>query len=417
MIILSVSLAGCNSEKDSDDDGIPDRVEKAGWQVAIYTMEGSEIRQVFSDPKKADTDGDGFDDYEEWFRPILGSLDPSTADSDGDGLSDCQEVLHKDLEDCENPDYTGPYDGGYGTDPLMMDSDTAGVARYNNWVVNGGEGYLDELGYRTSNGVYLYGDGLSDYEEVMGYDLALEDGRILRDVRTDPLNSDSDGDGLEDGEERLFGANPNLEDTDGDGCLDGVDPIPGSPERYQLQFGQFTLHDAQSLGGAEIVMQAIVAEQGVNGVEMRSGQELDQVFAPTQGSFRVDVDEPVSLRSLDGEALRLQDCGVALLTPYHPWMFIEVAANHKRGGPSDNLDAAGDNWLDLLDATSQSGQEDSFTFAWNVREGILREDVPRRDGVLAFFDSGLEGALETTADGWLLLEGNEASVQVRPMVV
>ncbi|MFU8892840.1 MAG: lectin-like protein [Luteolibacter sp.] len=62
------------------------------------------------------------------------------------------------------------------------------------------------------------GDGLTDYEEVMIYG-------------TDPLNPDTDGDGLSDGDEVLIhGTDPNNRDTDGDGYtdFDEINAIPPS---------------------------------------------------------------------------------------------------------------------------------------------------------------------------------------------
>jgi len=59
------------------------------------------------------------------------------------------------------------------------------------------------------------GDGLTDYEEVMIYG-------------TDPLNPDTDGDGLTDYEEvMIYGTDPLNPDTDGDGYSDGEEVANG----------------------------------------------------------------------------------------------------------------------------------------------------------------------------------------------
>ncbi|MBN2549620.1 MAG: DUF11 domain-containing protein [Anaerolineales bacterium] len=58
------------------------------------------------------------------------------------------------------------------------------------------------------------GDGLNDGDEVNNW-------------KTNPLVPDSDGDGLNDGDEAKRGLNPLKRDTDGDGLEDGVDPDPG----------------------------------------------------------------------------------------------------------------------------------------------------------------------------------------------
>lgn len=55
------------------------------------------------------------------------------------------------------------------------------------------------------------GDGLNDGEEVNTY-------------KSNPLNADSDGDGLKDSDEvKLYNTNPIIADTDGDGLNDGVE--------------------------------------------------------------------------------------------------------------------------------------------------------------------------------------------------
>jgi len=56
-------------------------------------------------------------------------------------------------------------------------------------------------------------DGLTSAEEVLVY-------------HTDPLNADSDFDGLSDGDEVMLGMNPLNPDEDGDGIPDGDDPNP-----------------------------------------------------------------------------------------------------------------------------------------------------------------------------------------------
>lgn len=87
------------------------------------------------------------------------------------------------------------------------------------------------------------GDGLTDPEEAareyvdQGTCQTLEGGWIvqvtLRDgsmidfrVYSDPRKSDSDGDGVDDLQEKIDGTNPNSRDTDQDGLTDDVDPRP-----------------------------------------------------------------------------------------------------------------------------------------------------------------------------------------------
>jgi hypothetical protein len=114
-----------------------------------------------TDPTKADTDDDGYNDnvedrFKSWSAPDATGTDPTNPDSDYDGI----------LDGNENPDTgteTGPI---YSTDPNIADTDA---------------------------------DGIIDGEEVVEG----EDGYI-----TNPLVDDTDEDGLLDGEEIRYGTDP-----------------------------------------------------------------------------------------------------------------------------------------------------------------------------------------------------------------
>ncbi|MGH0030848.1 MAG: choice-of-anchor E domain-containing protein [Myxococcota bacterium] len=74
------------------------------------------------------------------------------------------------------------------------------------------------------------GDGLNDCDEATYYD-------------TDPLEVDSDADGLDDFEELILGTDPNLYDTDGDGPGDGTEVTAGTdpldPESHPVKVPLF----------------------------------------------------------------------------------------------------------------------------------------------------------------------------------
>ena len=121
-----------------------------------------------TDPRRADTDGDGLRDGFE-VRYGLAPLDPrdSLADPDGDGFTNVEEQAA-------------------GTDPRHPDTDS---------------------------------DGLTDGDEVHLYG-------------TDPTRTDTDGVGLTDSEEvRRYGTNPLVPDSDGDGVRDGIEVASGSDPR------------------------------------------------------------------------------------------------------------------------------------------------------------------------------------------
>lgn len=141
--------------------------------------DGDGLANVFEDPSKNDTDGDG-------------QMDNVDTDLDGDGLSNEEEAALGLNPYSRDTDLDGLADGSEvnvaKTDPLKADTD--------------GDGLTDGLEvntYRTSpKTIDTDGDGLGDGTEVNGFKLF--DGQTV--VRTDPLNVDSDGDKLHDGLEK-----------------------------------------------------------------------------------------------------------------------------------------------------------------------------------------------------------------------
>ena len=162
-----------NTDLDSDQDGIPDSLE----------------RKIGTDPNDKDTDDDGLTDGEEYFAKYGYKTDPLNPDTDGDGLKDGEEIKK------------------YKTNPLDPDTDKDGLK-------DGEEVHTyktDPLNPDTD------GDGLKDGQEVHGRFGASQ-------KPTDPLNPDTDGDELNDGDEVLkFKTDPHNPDTDGDWLKDGAE--------------------------------------------------------------------------------------------------------------------------------------------------------------------------------------------------
>ncbi|MBR3004151.1 MAG: InlB B-repeat-containing protein [Lachnospiraceae bacterium] len=123
-----------------------------------------------------------------------------TADADSDNLPDVLELFFG--TDRHNPDSDGDglYDGleirVLSLDPLKRDTDGNGVQ--DPYEDKDGEGFMniEEVNHGTNSLLYdTDSDLLSDYDEVYVY-------------HTDPLNPDSDHDGVADGRETLIGSNP-----------------------------------------------------------------------------------------------------------------------------------------------------------------------------------------------------------------
>lgn len=160
---------------DDDGDGLVNFLETEGWSVTTYavstvlgTQGADTTRQVTSDPRNPDTDGDSLSDARE--REL--GTDPRNPDTDGDGLPDAEELA-------------------LGTDPLDADTDN---------------------------------DGRSDGDEV-DVGIVVRVAGAPRTVFSDPLVADADGDDLPDSLEALLGTDPTLSgfDTDDDGSSDGVE--------------------------------------------------------------------------------------------------------------------------------------------------------------------------------------------------
>lgn len=110
--------------QDSDDDGIPDVAEIEGWQ----TKRGETYR---TDPRKADTDGDGLKDGVEAGEDFEGISNPLEKDSDNDGLDDLNELDSDTDPFRSDSDGDGLNDGKevleLNTDPLSKDTDGDGL--------------------------------------------------------------------------------------------------------------------------------------------------------------------------------------------------------------------------------------------------------------------------------------------------
>ena len=153
---------------DKDGDGLPDKFEMVSFGFS---------------PDREDTDGDGLTDNVELNGFGTDPLDP---DTDGDGLSDYEEIYET------------------KTNPFLVDSDSDRLSDY-----------LEARVYGTNpNEIDTDGDGLDDHFEVTyTWDISsvtisitgvMIGGTIYYD-HTDPLNPDTDGDGLLDGQEGPMG--------------------------------------------------------------------------------------------------------------------------------------------------------------------------------------------------------------------
>lgn len=206
LTLVPLLLAGCTQRGggDADGDGVKDSLERDGWTISVQTLDGPESRDVTSDPGKADTDGDGLTDFDEYAR----QSDPRDVDTDDDGLLDG--------EDRRAPD-----------DATASEWRAAGILELDGL-------FLGELDACPAGGPQLkaneassdlpIADGLADGEELRGWNATVR-GEPRR-VTSDPCSPDTDADSLQDHLEKQLGSDPRTADTDGDGVQDGSDADP-----------------------------------------------------------------------------------------------------------------------------------------------------------------------------------------------
>ncbi len=244
---------------DTDGDGIPDPEEqRLGTFPDVADTDGDGLSdgreaELGTDPTRADTDGDGLEDGAEVAAgtdPLNPDTDgdglpdgaevesgasPFLADTDGDGMPDAWEVRHGlNPNRAADADFDADRDGlsnlrefQLGTSPVLRDTDGDGIPDRDE---------VDRLGTSPVL-VDTDGDGLDDgYEQLNGLSMldpdtdhdGLPDGWEVR-YSFDPKKAegagsgtgDSDLDGLSNVQEYALGTSPRAMDTDGDGLDDG----------------------------------------------------------------------------------------------------------------------------------------------------------------------------------------------------
>lgn len=195
---------------------------KEGWVVQV---EGRLSRRVYSDPVQPDSDGDMLLDHEE--RDCL--LDARQRDTDEDGLTDFEELTGYNINQQNGllvftvPFYNGQVilDGGNGIAETTIDpNDVAAggtLVKGGIIVLPGMDGVLDS----TPGGDDFIG---ADHPVVSG---CIPPGQSSEGYASNPLNADTDGDGITDGAEVRLRINPNnpfdgarFRDADQDGVPD-----------------------------------------------------------------------------------------------------------------------------------------------------------------------------------------------------
>lgn len=236
-----------------------------GSYVPSQTVVEGKTAQLPFDPQKEDhtfigwyTAASGYSDYYNFADPVFSDVTVyakwcdalDTTDTDGDGLSDSLEKA-------------------MGTDPTSADTDGDGLSDYTelNWL-----NYDPLIDDTDGNGIPDKDedpdkDGLTNIEEEL--------------LGTNPIHSDSDFDGLSDGDEvNIYHTDPLVADTDGDGVSDGVEVMIGSdPLVAEAQFTTATeLADVDDYTPVTASASVVSGAKGVGTLSVTEATCYDNAF-------------------------------------------------------------------------------------------------------------------------------------------
>jgi hypothetical protein len=287
---------------DSDGDGYNDGEEVTGVDdpttpaVATGTSDATDPCDPDMSSGLCDQDGDGLTNDEE----VLAGTDPTDPDTDSDGINDGTEYNGPDGNPLTMGDNTDPLDA---CDPNM----TAGTCDQDNDGLTNDEEVI--AGTDPTN-PDSDGDGLTDGEEVTGIDdpstpivaTGTSDANDACDPNPAAGSCDQDMDGLTNEEEVLAGTDPTITDTDGDGINDG-DEYNG-PDGNPLTMGDNTdptdpCDPAQAAGYTGYdAGNAIWAAADCDGDNLTNGEEVtlgtDPYNVDTDGGGVSDADEVIN---------------------------------------------------------------------------------------------------------------------------
>jgi hypothetical protein len=208
-------------DADTDGGSVDDGVEDANQNGAIDAGEG-DPNDAGDDVVDDDSDDDGVTDVDE----TTNGTDPLDADSDDDGVTDGSELATDSDGDGDidaldtDSDNDGLLDGTeLGLDCSNPDSDPAVCVP----DADGGATTTDPLNEDTDGGT------VNDGDEDANHNGQIDDGETDPNLAADDVPvADSDGDGLTDDLEAALGSDPLDADSDDDGVLDGQEGSAGS---------------------------------------------------------------------------------------------------------------------------------------------------------------------------------------------
>ena len=297
------------ADPDTDGDGIPDSQDP---DIDGDGVNNSDEKAAGTDPYNPDTDGDGINDGDE--------------DTDGDG---------KPNKDESNPNEDKITDKDGDGIPDIIDRDDE----------DGPKGDKDGDGIINEEDPDADGDGVSNDDE--------------KEAGLDPLNPDTDGDGINDGDE----------DTDGDGKK--------NKDESEVPEGSVEDKDGDGLG-----------DTGVTDKDPEDGQ-ADITDGPLTNDTDKDGIPDAVDPDIDGDGVNNTDEKVAGTDPYNP----DTDGDGTKDGDEDadgdgktnaeesdptkdeSKDSDGDGIPDIIDKDDEDGPKGD-----KDGDGIINEEDPDADG-------------------------------------
>jgi len=246
------------TEEDTDGDGLVDKVEIVGYSIFVNDAQ----RNVTSNATRKDTDGDNLNDGDEansdfdLAREGIQGTDPSDTDldgdgvpdgwdTDGDGVPDGFEYLYSDMDGDGIPTY---WEVENNMDPRKYDADE-------DIDQDGLKAWQEYLNRTDPGNPDSNGNGIQDGDEILEFTVDVVYFRPVRKLldnegKISPINGtdqerDFDGDGLTNFEEfnssHKYDRNPDSE-ADNGFWTNPVDPDSdgdGLPDSYEYFFGKF----------------------------------------------------------------------------------------------------------------------------------------------------------------------------------
>jgi hypothetical protein len=191
---------------DDDGDGVPNLTERSGFDAIVNGVQVTH----FSNPDNPDSDNDGLPDLLEYF---IGS-NPQDVDTDVDGIIDAGEYLG-DGNACVTTVVSQPC-------VLFKDRPVDNYQDFLNECNAADTCFVDEILFTGNPGTNLSEvdsdfDNVDDPVELSSHTITVNGSPVLLPApHSDPLDTNSDSDGWNDGTERTKGTNPQNADTDDD---------------------------------------------------------------------------------------------------------------------------------------------------------------------------------------------------------